>query len=299
MYHKDHTFHEYLFTKRHPTLVLVDTAVVAQAPRRMLVGGLGGESTWIGLMRNDYLINTTNTSPLRSFVSIYWYTTIDFYCCRVDALATWFEARTIKEAHGLTFVGARQTETAAALAKLSYDIVIADGAAAVQAVDAKVVTPALERVVEANTLLSGLGFESGGLCVAHSVHNGLTSQSQCMEYTHGERVAFGLLTQLVLEGRPQEEIDIVLNFCSTVGLPITLKALSIDATDENAIQEVAARSLAPGETAHREPFEVTVDMMADAIRGADQMGTLYEKGLKCWKREAPMQTKLKEFDATK
>ena len=38
----------------------------------------------------------------------------------------------------------------------------------------KVVTPALDRIVEASTLLSGLGFENGGLAVAHALHNGLT-----------------------------------------------------------------------------------------------------------------------------
>jgi len=31
----------------------------------------------------------------------------------------------------------------------------------------------LEKVVEANNLLSGLGFESGGLSVAHGLHNGI------------------------------------------------------------------------------------------------------------------------------
>ena len=35
-------FQEYRFTKRHPTLVLVDTTVIANAPRRLFVGGLGG-----------------------------------------------------------------------------------------------------------------------------------------------------------------------------------------------------------------------------------------------------------------
>jgi hypothetical protein len=100
-----------------------------------------------------------------------------------------------------------------AFANLCYNILIEDGAAAVQAVDAKAVTPALERVVEANTLLSGLGFESGGICVAHSVHNGLTSQPNHTQYTHGEKVSFGIFTQLVLEGRPQEEIKTILHFC--------------------------------------------------------------------------------------
>jgi hypothetical protein len=44
-----------------------------------------------------------------------------------------------------------------------------------QAAQDQVVTPGLERLVEANTLLSGLGFESSGLAAAHAVHNGLTA----------------------------------------------------------------------------------------------------------------------------
>ena len=31
----------------------------------------------------------------------------------------------------------------------------------------------VEAVIEANTLLSGLGFENGGLAAAHAIHNGL------------------------------------------------------------------------------------------------------------------------------
>lgn len=44
----------------------------------------------------------------------------------------------------------------------------------------------------ANTLLSGLGFENGGLAVAHALHNGLTAVPETHKYTHGEKVAFGL-----------------------------------------------------------------------------------------------------------
>jgi glycerol dehydrogenase len=233
MYHQDHSFEGCRLTRRHPTLVLVDTAVIAQAPRRMLVGGLG------------------------------------------DALATWFEARTVYEAKSTNCLNGLPTETSSALSKLCYNIIIEDGAAAVQAVDAKAVTPALERVVEANTLLSGLGFESGGLCVAHSIHNGLTSQRMCAQYTHGEKVAFGLLTQLVLEGRPQSEIQTILRFSKSVGLPLTLKEVGIDADNKMMIREIAESSLAPGESSHNEPFEVTVDMMVDAIRAANRMGELY------------------------
>ena len=76
------------------------------------------------------------------------------------------------------------------MCQLCRDILLKDGAIAVQAVEVNAVTPALEHVVGANILLSGLGFESGGLYIAHSVHNGLTSQPNHLSYTHGEKVAF-------------------------------------------------------------------------------------------------------------
>jgi hypothetical protein len=83
---------------------------------------------------------------------------------------------------------------------------------------------------------------------------------------------------------PPEEFDTILEFCSTDrGTPRYAQGTEHRcAADDKAIREITARSLALGESAHREPFEVTVDMMADAIRGgADQMGSLYEMGLKC------------------
>lgn len=153
------------FYNRHPLLVLVDTEVIARAPKRQLVGGIG------------------------------------------DALATWFEARTVRESCSTTVVGGMPSRTGTALAKLCCEILLADGPAACVAVEARATTPALERVVEANNLLSGLGFESGGLAVAHAVHNGISEIEGSHSHIHGEKVAFGLLTQLVLEGRPQSEIE--------------------------------------------------------------------------------------------
>ena len=89
------------------------------------------------------------------------------------------------------------------------------------------VTPALERLVEANTLLSGLGFESSGLAAAHAVHNGLTAAPETHPSFHGEKVAFGLLVQLVLEGAPRTTMEEVLGFSAEVGLPITLADIGL------------------------------------------------------------------------
>ena len=58
-------------------------------------------------------------------------------------------------------VEARPTNTAFALARLCADTLYAYGVEAANSCKRGLVTPALENVVEANTLLSGLGFESG------------------------------------------------------------------------------------------------------------------------------------------
>jgi glycerol dehydrogenase len=78
-------------------------------------------------------------------------------------------------------------------------------------------------VVEANTLLSGVGFESGGLAAAHAIHNGLTALPETRHFMHGEKVNFGPLTQLALEDQPAEEINDIIAFCMSVGLPTTLE----------------------------------------------------------------------------
>ncbi len=189
-----------------------------------------------------------------------------------DAIATWYEARTVSESGAPNQLGGLPTATGTGLAKLCAEILLADGPAACAAMDGQEVTPALERLIEANTLLSGLGFESGGLAVAHSVYNGMSAVASANAYLHGEKVAFGLITQLVLEGQPQSEIDMIIEFQRTVGLPITLAEVGIDSADEDAVDLIAETTVAPGETCHHEPFEVRAEAIRDAMLAADKLG---------------------------
>src|SRR5262249_36238586 len=133
-----------------------------------------------------------------------------------DALATWFEAKTCVEGNIKNMRGGASTQSALALAEVCFRTFLGDGPDARPAVENQVVTPALERLVEANTLLSGLGFESSGLAAAHAIHNGLTAAPATHRYYHGEKVAYGLLVQLVLEGKPRTVLDQVLAFASDV-----------------------------------------------------------------------------------
>ena len=80
-----------------------------------------------------------------------------------DALATYFEARACKTSGAMTCAGGKVTGAAMALAKLCFDTLMDEGVKAKLALEAGACTEAVEKVIEANTLLSGIGFESGGL----------------------------------------------------------------------------------------------------------------------------------------
>ena len=164
-----------------------------------------------------------------------------------------------------------------AISKLCYDTLIEDGVMALNALRTKSVNAALERIIEANTLLSGLGFESCGLAAAHAIHNGLTMIEQTHCYLHGEKVAFGTLVQLILEGQKTEEIEEVLDFCFSVGLPITLEQIGIKEINDSILDSIVSRALIDSENIHKEPFKVTKSLLKDAILSADEVGRQYLK----------------------
>ena len=236
IYTDEGVFEEYLFLPASPNMVLVDTDIIANAPARLLISGMG------------------------------------------DALATYFEARACAQSDASNCVGGKSTLAALALAELCYDTLMTDGVNAVLAVQSGVCTKAVENVIEANTYLSGIGFESGGLAGAHAIHNGLTAIEETHAMYHGEKVAFGTLVQLILENADEEELAEVVDFCIEVGLPVTLGELGIKEIKADEIMEVAKLACADGDTLGNMPFEVTPEDVYAAILGADALGR-YALGL--------------------
>ncbi|GAD87984.1 glycerol dehydrogenase [Vibrio halioticoli NBRC 102217] len=230
IYTPEGEFSEYLMFPQNPNMVIMDTAVIAKAPVRLLVAGMG------------------------------------------DALSTYFEARANMTSGKATMAGGAPTRSAQVLAKLCYETILEDGVKAKIAAENGVSTKALENVIEANTYLSGIGFESSGLAGAHAIHNGLTKLEECHHLYHGEKVAFGTLVQLVLENAAQEEIDTVLDFCRSVGLPTNLFDMGVTEINHDKLREVAQGSTAEGETIHNMPFPVTEDSVYAALLTAHQIG---------------------------
>lgn len=188
-----------------------------------------------------------------------------------DALATYFEAEACRQSRAITLSGGVGTKSAYALAKLCNDTLLEKGKDAIQAVKDGVLNEALEEVIEANTYLSGIGFESGGLAAAHAIHNGMTVLEETHAFLHGEKVAFGTLTQLALENRDDKEIKYYIDFCKAVGLPTTLEDLGLkDATDEYLF-EAAKEACKEDDTMGNMPFAVSPEDIVKAMRKADAL----------------------------
>ncbi len=140
--------------------------------------------------------------------------------------------------------------------------------------DTGVLTPAVEAVIEANTILSGLGFESGGVAASHAVHNGFSVLPECHHNLHGEKVAFGVITQLVLENAPKEELDEILDFCVSVGLPVTMAEVGVTDPTPEKIMHVAELACDPNDTGVNMPFAINPEMVYNAIYAADAFGKI-------------------------
>ncbi len=190
-----------------------------------------------------------------------------------DALSTWFEAEAAYKGRRTAIAGGVSTMAALHLARLCYDTLMVYGVQARMDVAKHVVTPAVERIVEANTLLSGLGFESAGVCTAHAVGNGLTARKETASFSHGQRVAFGVATELCLdEDITNDERLAVFDWMIAVGLPVTFEELHLGGITADEVMELATAFVAPGSIALNHVFTVTPFDMYSAMVAADTLG---------------------------
>lgn len=189
-----------------------------------------------------------------------------------DALATLVEARAVHRANGRRMDdSSRPTLAGLALAEKCEETLFAYAHQALKDNEEHIVSPALEAICEANTLLSGLGFENGGLAAVHAIHNGFTALDGDIHHmTHGEKVAFGVGVQLMLSGATNDEADRYFGFLQSVGLPTTLEEIHLgDATEED-LYKIAELACSSEETLKQMPGEHTTTDVVQAIRAADR-----------------------------
>lgn len=222
---------------KNPDVILIDSQIIADAPPRFLVAGMG------------------------------------------DALSTVFEARANALSDSPNYVcasegGFRRTKTGLAIAEACYSVLIENGLKALMAAESHIVTEALEDIIEVNTLMSGMGVENTACAGAHSVGDGITALPEGKKTLHGEKVAFGVIAELIAENASMDAIDEVMKFAISIGLPITLEDLYVEVTKENLaiIAECSLKSFWSSE-----PFPVTASMVSDIVHAADAMGRMYRK----------------------
>ena len=185
-----------------------------------------------------------------------------------DALVKKFEVGQCVAAGGVNVFGGTSPLTALALANACYDILRADAVAALAAVGRGMADPALERVVEATVLMSGLAFESGGLSIAHAMTRGLSAVHGPAQALHGLQVAYGLLVQLQLEGRSRDFMADMRGFHRQTRLPVSLRDIGFDGGDAGIRTIAELTNAAP----HVKHFAraLSPDDIVSAIRAVEE-----------------------------
>lgn len=238
IYSEDGNLLEVLHLKKNPDLVLVDSAVIAKAPVRFLIAGIG------------------------------------------DALVTKFEAEQCRKNRKLSPLGGLQAFSSQVIAEACYHVIRQYGPAAKAAAIQGVVTEALEKVIEANIFMSGLGFENNGLAVAHGLTRGFTRIQVVHHNTlHGEIVAFGLLVQFILEKRPASFLDEMFEFYHRIGLPYCLSHLGLQTPFDEEILTIARYSCVEGSPIHNMSETVNENILSKALIEADRIGRSWESFL--------------------
>ena len=231
LYTKDGTYIKNIRHKKNAVLVLMDTEIISKAPIRLFISGMG------------------------------------------DALATYFEAMANDASDSTNYIGKgyRRCKAAMAIAKACFEILMEDGIKAKLALERNICSEAVENVIEANTLMSGLGFENTGCACAHGIHAGLTELPSTHKFFHGEKVAFGVLCQMMLENTCSELFEKVMDFMVNIGLPVTLKQLDVENNPEN-VRVIAHFTAIENKLIKSEPMAINEEIVYNAIMAADAIG---------------------------
>ena len=160
-----------------------------------------------------------------------------------DALVTKFEADQCVASGGRNFFGGLPTEAAMCLSSHCYQIVRQYGKQAVEDVKVQKTSLSVEKIVEANTLLSGLGFEGCG-------------------------VAAGLIAQFMLEKREKAFMDDILAFYDDLGLPASLLDIMDDLPNSESLHRLATFVVRDNSRIHNMAMPVNTENVVEALTAA-------------------------------
>ncbi|MFY0678972.1 MAG: glycerol dehydrogenase [Thalassovita sp.] len=190
-----------------------------------------------------------------------------------DAISKSLEAHQCAASGGENFFGTPPSATAVMLADQCYNVILTHAVSAYDDVKNHKVSREVEELVEATVLLSGLGFESGGLSLAHALIRGITAIPSMGKNLHGEMVAFGALVQTVIEDRPQQVLDQLIAILAYTNLPTTFADLGYEGDVKPAdLDQMIAATLAHKYATNMTPT-LTGPRLKDALIKTNKLGT--------------------------
>ncbi len=187
-----------------------------------------------------------------------------------DAFACYYEARACRQSGAMNYNGGIGTQAAFAIAELCNKVLRENAVEAKKSVERKEWSESLDRCIEANIYLGGVGFENNGCAIAHGVYNGMTATIKPFHAMHGEAVAVGVLIQLAAEKISIEEWNDIVAFYKEVGLPCCLKDLGVENPDDELLMKIAEAGCTVSPNAHKMPFKVTPELLFKAIKTVEE-----------------------------
>jgi uncharacterized oxidoreductase len=189
-----------------------------------------------------------------------------------DTLAKWYEARVLCERSEASLPLTAQLGLSAALQ--IRDVLLADGAAALEATSSHTLSEGFVRVVDAiiagGGLVGGLGERYTRLAAAHSIHNGLTVLPETGEFLHGTKVAYGILVQLALEENDDELVQLAASL-EMLGLPTRLAELNVDFGQRQKIDALIAHTIRASESIHLMPGKIDAERLRRALARVESL----------------------------
>lgn len=229
-YKPDGTHSHYTEFPEANTLVLIEPAIIAQAPVKYLRAGIG--DTLAKYYEADALVRS-------------------FY--KGKELPVWLQVSqfSAKLCRDILLKDGKEALEAVSEKRLTDALI-----------------RVIETIIMTGGMVGGFGEKAGRIAGAHSVHNGLTEAPGVKQFLHGEIVSYGILVQLALEGNDAELRKLLIVY-DEWKLPTSLKDLSIDSRDDELLQRIITKILLPQESIHLMEQEITEDKLLTAIKTID------------------------------
>lgn len=188
-----------------------------------------------------------------------------------DTLAKWYESRPVFESGASLAIFDRLSRQSALLIR---ETLLKESELALKALRRGEANEHLRLVVDTNIALAGTVGGFGGCKArasgAHSMHDALTLLPQTASVVHGMKVAYGIMVQLVAEGRSSEARALI-PFYDAVGLPHSLTQIGVDSWNNAVLRKVAELASSEQAAFARAVPGITADDVMQAMEQVERL----------------------------